>query len=214
MPFKFGIFIVFFLIPLVGKSQTERTIEVFVSDTLHLPGQLFVFQISLEGNNPYGPEGDTITVEELQILASKFDQESEPINLQPLDLSAKVYEAYWRQRFQFSEASQLIDFVDSLRRYVNVSGQLEKIESIDEAPYVDRLNKQLLQQARQKASALAATIDATVGEVLEIVEVEPKLAGSGWTAYPPLSILPNFVPQNSPQTVVLERALRVVFSMK
>ncbi|WP_367392435.1 hypothetical protein [Lewinella sp. LCG006] len=226
----------FSLISSTIGAQTDKTIEVVVTDTLVIEGSEFTYMVRIL---------DETYLSEIY-LAEEINEGMKSIQKDALerliaDQGGEVSSAFSDNNLSISIAGDsfneevvfvkfytenlLKEFVLALRQFYNVQGTLLEVRQDESIDYEYVLTKKLLEQGERKAKGISLLAGNRLGELIEISEnvdgIRSVLPSNwnlnnaiGWTAYSPSSLNGAVVDELGISTsITLRKSIKMKFRM-
>ncbi len=189
----------------IAQNKAPGFIEVIVEDTLKVTPQEIQYYVQIKPDYNYEELTDTIVNAKsnkrsyknedeiiLKILnfikqnsIDTLDTVTLPINVQKFAENS-VYKEFI---LLFKTEQSFNNFLRLTKPMKTVEGFFLKQEHSNLKRFEEVLYKKLIDDSFERAAFLARTSKRLLGEILEIREIAETNYVSGWTAYPPLSML-------------------------
>jgi uncharacterized protein YggE len=197
---------------LLSQNNTaEKFIEVTVEDTLKAEPDYFEYAVSI---TPYTADEDMASYKD-DFLVEKYQREVSDAH-EKLQQVLKKHKIRYKSNkssiylkspgpadtsfeyvLPFNNSKQLSSFYDDIKEIQQIEGYIIFSKSSKSDMYEKKLTEKVIAKAWDKASLMAQAAQVKLGSVIQIREMTindlslPSPADSGWTAYPPLHVLPQ-----------------------
>ena len=225
----FLIIVLFFLSKTSFEQVHEEYVEVIVEDSIKIDPEIIEYTVTLE---PYAETSivdsassnsitETSISKNLQLNSESEDRNRELRNLikqlkidtleVPVNTLSNLYSKDKSQiTLRFKSIIVFNKFIKELIK-LNISrGEVTSIQSSQKEKFYSVLSKKLIQLANINARILADQCNKKLGQIIQVKE--EKIFEGGWTAYPPLGGLGDYVKMNLDNQILIQKRFIVRYS--
>ena len=230
----FLIITLFFISKTSFEQVNEKYVEVTIEDTLKIDAEIIDYTVFIQPVNTYSYVDSTsasTTTIDTALIDAKNSNESESfkkrtnevltlikrfkIDTFEYDFSrSKLINDYFGMgrtiTMRFKSNEQFNKVIKELRKIDGIQGQILFLHNSKLNQYYPILIHKMLEQAKFNALSIASQCNKKLGDVISLKE--ENISGGGWTSYPPLSAVGEFVNQNLSDQILLHRKITVRYS--